>query len=64
MDQRLKDLLDRARSAKMTEADLEEHRIALATANGYLSDSRVTVEAVRSTRQVMVAAGAKETAKE
>lgn len=55
MDETLAKMLERARGVKMSEAALEEHRISLAAANGYLSDSRVTVDAVRATRNAMAA---------
>jgi hypothetical protein len=56
MDQELITLLARAREVKLTDAELEEHRIALAVANGYLSDSRVTVDAMKAARTVEEAA--------
>jgi hypothetical protein len=56
MDQELADLLARARSVKLTDAQLEEHRIALAVANGYLSDSRITIDAMKAARTVEEAA--------
>ncbi len=52
MDHELKALLDRAREVTPTEQELEEHRIALAVANGHYSDSRVTVDAMRATRTI------------
>ncbi len=58
MDRELQDLLEKSRAIEMTEEQLEEHRIALAVANGSLSDSRVTVDAMRAARTV-VAAGSK-----
>lgn len=56
MDQELTDLLARARGVKLTDAQLEEHRIALAVANGYLSDSRITIDAMKAARTVEEAA--------
>ena len=55
MDRELTELLERSRSIEMTEEQLEEHRIALAVANGYLSDSRVTVDAMKAARTVVEA---------
>ena len=56
MDKELEELLERTRAVKLSEAQLEEHRIALATANGHLSDSRITLDAMKATRTIMVAA--------
>ncbi len=56
MEHELTALLERARGLSMTNEQLEEHRIALAVANGYLSDSRVTVDAMKAARTVEEAA--------
>lgn len=56
MDKELKELLERARSVKMTDEELEEHRVALAAANGHLSDSRITLDTMRAVRTTMIAA--------
>jgi hypothetical protein len=56
MKQELTALLERARSVKMTPAQLEEHRISLAAANGHLSDSRITLETMKAARTTMLAA--------
>ena len=56
MDQELKELLERARGLEMTPAQLEEHRIALAAANGHLSDDRITLETMQAARTTMIAA--------
>lgn len=56
MDEELKSLLERARSLRMTEAEMEEHRIALAAANGHLSDDRITLETMQAARTTMIAA--------
>jgi hypothetical protein len=53
MDEELKGLLERAKGVKLTNSQLEEHRIALAAANGYLSDSRITLETMQATRTLM-----------
>lgn len=58
MERELLELLEKSRAVEMTEEQLEEHRIAMAVANGFLSDSRVTVDAMRAARTV-VAAGSK-----
>lgn len=55
MDKELSDLLERARTIELSEADLEEHRIALAAANGHLSDERITLETMKATRTIMIA---------
>lgn len=55
MDKELSDLLEQARSIKLSEADLEEHRIALAAANGHLSDERITLDTMKATRTIMIA---------
>jgi len=56
MDRELEDLLKQARGVQLSEAQLEEHRIALVAANGYLTDNRITVETVKATRTLMKAA--------
>lgn len=56
MDRELEELLERARDVKMTPEQLEEHRVALAAANGHLSDSRITLETMRAARTIMIAA--------
>jgi hypothetical protein len=56
MDKELQELLDRARGVELTPDELEEHRIALAAANGHLSDSRITLETMRAARTIMIAA--------
>jgi len=55
MENELKELLERARTVQLTETELEEHRIALAAANGHLSDSRITLETMQATRTIMIA---------
>ena len=55
MDAELKELLERSRSLSLSDAQLEEHRISLAVANGYLSDSRVTVDAMKATMTLVAA---------
>ena len=55
MDQNLLDLIERSRGVTLTDAQLEEGRIAIAAANGAMSDSRITVETMRATRTVMLA---------
>jgi hypothetical protein len=56
MDKELEELLARSRNLKLTEAELEEHRVALAAANGHLSDSRITLETMQAARTMMLAA--------
>ena len=48
MDKELNELLEKSRKIQMTPAALEEHRIALAVANGSFSDSRVTIETMKA----------------
>jgi hypothetical protein len=55
MDQMLAELLERAYGASMSADDVEERRIAMAVANGALSDSRITVDAMRAVRTVDLA---------
>lgn len=55
MDKELSDLLERSRSIKLSEAELEEHCIALAAANGHLSDERITLDTMKATRTIMIA---------
>lgn len=59
MDKELEDLLRKASTAKLTDAEVEENRFALAAANGHLSDERITLETMRATRTTMVAAETK-----
>ena len=56
MDEELKELLERARTIKLSEKELEEHRVALAAANGHLSDKRITLDTMKATRTLMKAA--------
>ncbi len=56
MDEVLLALLDRAKQVDLTPEKEEEHRIALAAANGSLSDSRITLETMQATRVLMTAA--------
>lgn len=55
MDKELQELLERSKTLELTDEQLEEHRITLAVANGYLSDSRVTVDAMKATMTVVAA---------
>lgn len=56
MDEELEQLLKRAQGVELSEAELEEHRIALAAANGHLSDPRITLETMQAARTMMLAA--------
>jgi hypothetical protein len=56
MDTELLALLERAKSIDLTPEQEEIHRIALAAANGTLSDSRITLETMRATRVLMTQA--------
>src|SRR5262245_15807044 len=56
MDQELKELLEKAKTVKQSDEELEEHRIALAAANGTVTDSRITVDTMKATRTIMKAA--------
>lgn len=60
MDDKLKSLLERARTVRVPEEELEEQRIALAAANGNLSDERITPDTMTATRTIMKAAGKKD----
>jgi hypothetical protein len=42
----------------LTEAELEDGRVAIAAANGNLSDERITIETMKATRTIMIAAEA------
>ncbi|MFT4954274.1 MAG: hypothetical protein ACI8U3_000642 [Brevundimonas sp.] len=55
MENELHTLLERARNVTVSEAQLEEGRIAMAAANAGINDSRVTVETMRATRTIMLA---------
>jgi hypothetical protein len=58
MDKELETLLEKSRSVKYSDDELEEHRIALAAANGHVTDSRITVDTMKATRTIMKAAEA------
>jgi hypothetical protein len=55
MDRELEELLARARHLKLSNAELEEPRIAIAAANGTLSDDRITLDTMKATRTIMIA---------
>ena len=55
MDKELEDLLERSKSVELTADEIEENRIALAAANGQLTDKRITVSTMRATRTIMLA---------
>lgn len=55
MDDELKLLLEQSRSVKLTADEIEDNRIALAAANGHLTDKRITVTTMRATRTIMLA---------
>ena len=55
MDKELEDLLQRSKSVELTADEIEENRIALAAANGQLTDDRITVKTMRATRTIMLA---------
>ena len=60
MDDKLKSLLERARTVRVPEEELEEQRIALAAANGNLSEERITLDTMTAARTIMKAAGKKD----
>jgi hypothetical protein len=53
MDDDLKRLLEQAKSVVLSEDQLEAHRIAIAAANGNLSDDRISIETMTATRVIM-----------
>jgi hypothetical protein len=55
MDEELKGLLEQARSVQLSPEEIEENRIALAAANGHLTDDRITVKTMKATRTIMLA---------
>jgi len=55
MDEELKNLLEQARSVELSPKQIEENRIALAAANGHLTDGRITVATMKATRTIMLA---------
>jgi hypothetical protein len=55
MDEELKGLLDQAKSIRLSPEEIEENRIALAAANGNLTDDRITVATMKATRTIMLA---------
>lgn len=56
MNRDLADKLAKAKKMSWSEAELEESRVAIAAANGSLSDERITIETMKATRTIMVAA--------
>ena len=64
MDAELQALLDQSRGLSLSELQLEEGRIAIAAANGAISDSRINIDTMRATRTIMLAAEQANTAKE
>lgn len=55
MDDELKGLLEQAKSIHLSPEEIEENRIALAAANGNLTDDRITVATMKATRTIMLA---------
>lgn len=55
MNKELMELPENSRKIEMSPADIEEHRIALAVANGSFSDSRVTIETMKAGVTIMTA---------
>lgn len=55
MDDELKALLEQSKSVELSDNEIEENRIALAAANGQLTDKRITVSTMRATRTIMLA---------
>jgi hypothetical protein len=55
MDNELKALLEQAKSVELSAEEIEENRIALAAANGQLTDKRITVSTMKATRTIMLA---------
>lgn len=58
MDEELKQLIERSRDVRVSEAEREEGRIAIAAANGALTDDRITIDTMRAVRTIMIAAEA------
>lgn len=58
MDRELEQLIERARDVKLTEQQLEDGRVAIAAANGAITDSRITLETMRATRTIVLASEA------
>lgn len=56
MNRELEEKLAKARQMDLNEAELEEGRIAIAAANGNLSDERITVQTMKAARTIMKAA--------
>ncbi len=56
MDEQLRNLLERANSVVLTEEQHEQQLVAMAAANGNLSDERITVATVEAARTIMLAA--------
>jgi hypothetical protein len=55
MDKELEELLERSKSVVLSPDEIEENRIALAAANGQLTDKRITVATMRAARTIMLA---------
>lgn len=60
MDRELEDLLEKSRVRNLSDEQLEEHRIAMAVANGSLSDDRITIETMKAGMTVVAASKLKE----
>ena len=56
MDRELSDLLERVRPCNNIDATDEERQIAMAAANGQISDSRITIETMRAAQTIVSAA--------
>lgn len=61
MNIELNELLEKARGVTLSAQQLEEHRIALAAANGHLSDERITLDTMKATRTIMIASESQNT---
>lgn len=56
MDQRLQELLEKTKTVTMTPEEREAQIVAMAAANGNLTDERITVATVTAARTILQAA--------
>ena len=55
MDRTISDLLERVRARNIVDTNAEDRQIAMAAANGAISDSRVTIETMKAVQTVVLA---------
>lgn len=56
MDKELAALLERVRARSTVDTDGDERQVAMAAANGQISDSRITIETMKAAQTIALAA--------